>query len=73
MRVSYNRLFKLLIDKNLKKTEFAKKVGIGQNTLAKLSKNEYVSMEVLVKICFGLDCKIEDIVEIILEKDSENK
>ena len=45
MNVCYNRLFKLLIDKGLKKTEFAKEVGIGQNTLAKLSKNEYVSME----------------------------
>lgn len=40
----------------MKKTEFAKMVGIGQNTLAKLSKNEFVSMEVLVKICRGLDC-----------------
>lgn len=65
MNVCYNRLFKLLIDKGLKKTEFAKEVGIGQNTLAKLSKNEYVSMEVLVKICRGLDCNIEDIIEII--------
>lgn len=65
MNVCYNRLFKLLIDKGLKKTEFAKEVGIGQNTLAKLSKNEYVSMEVLVKICKGLDCNIEDIIEII--------
>ena len=62
MNVCYNRLFKLLIDKG-----FAKKVGIGQNTLAKLSKNEYVSMEVLVKICKGLNCNIEDIVEIVKE------
>lgn len=65
MDVCYNRLFKLLIDKGLKKTEFARKVGIGQNTLAKLSKNEYVSMEVLVKICRGLDCHIEDILEVL--------
>ena len=67
MIVSYNRLFKLLIDKGLKKTEFAKKVGIGQNTLAKLSKNEYVSMEVLIKICEGLDCKVEEILEFVDE------
>ena len=65
MQVSYKKLFKLLIDNDLKKTEFAKKIGIGQNTLAKLSKNEYVSMEVLAKICQGLNCKIEDIVEFI--------
>ena len=69
MNVCYNRLFKLLIDKGLKKTEFAKEVGIGQNTLAKLSKNEYVSMEVLVKICKGLDCNIEDIIEIIFNDE----
>lgn len=67
MDVCYNRLFKLLIDKGLKKTEFARKVGIGQNTLAKLSKNEFVSMEVLVKNCRGLDCQIEDIVEVLKE------
>ena len=71
MNVCYKRLFKLLIDKDLKKTEFAKKIGIGQNTLAKLSKNEYVSMDVLVKICKGLKCNIEDIVEIIQSEDSE--
>ena len=69
MNVCYNRLFKLLIDKGLKKTEFAKEVGSGQNTLAKLSKNEYVSMEVLVKICKGLDCNIEDVVEVVGKED----
>lgn len=68
MNVSYKRLFKILIEKDLKKTEFAKLIGIGQNTLAKLSKNEYVSMEVLVKICRGLDCSIEEIMEILPER-----
>ena len=68
MDVSYKRLFKILIEKDLKKTEFAKLIGIGQNTLAKLSKNEYVSMEVLVKICIGLDCSIEEIMEILPER-----
>ena len=72
MQVSYNRLFKLLIDKGLKKTEFAKKVGIGQNTLAKLSKQEFVSMEVLAKICSGLDCRIEDVMEFIPEREEIN-
>ncbi len=67
MKVSYKKLFKLLIDKEMKKTEFAKKIGIGQNTLAKLSKNENVSMEVLIKICEGLNCKIEDVVEFVNE------
>lgn len=68
MDVSYNNPFKLLIDKRLKKTEFAKKVGISQNTLAKLSKNEYVSMEVLIKICRGLGCTLDEMMEILPEK-----
>ena len=72
MKVSYKQLFKLLIDKDMKKTEFAKKIGIGQNTLAKLSKNENVSMDVLIKICEGLDCRIEDIVEFVKE-DKESQ
>lgn len=69
MQVSYNRLFKLLIDKGLKKTEFARQINIGQNTLAKLSKQEYVSMDVLAKICEGLDCRIEDIMEFIPDEN----
>ena len=48
MYVTYSNLFKLLIDKGLNKTEFAREVGISSNTLAKLSKNELVSLEVLV-------------------------
>lgn len=68
MDISYNNLFKLLIDKGLKKTEFAKKVGISQNTLAKLSKNEYISMEVLIKICRGLGCTLDEMMEILPEK-----
>ena len=67
MDVCYNRLFKLLIDKGLKKTEFAKKVGISANTLAKLSRNEMVSMEMLVRICRKLECTLDDIVEILPE------
>ena len=50
MYVTYSNLFKLLIDKGLNKTEFAREVGISSNTLAKLSKNELVSLEVLVRI-----------------------
>ena len=66
--VRYNSLFKLLIDRNEKKTEFAKGAGINLNTLAKLSKNEYVSMDVLVRICRYLNCLISDIVEVIMEE-----
>lgn len=66
--IRYNNLFKLLIDRNEKKTKFAKGVGINLNTLAKLSKNEYVSMDVLVRICRYLNCQISDIVEVIMEE-----
>lgn len=65
MNVSYNKLFKLLIDKNMKKTDLRLATGISSNTLAKLSNNEYVSMEVLVRICRVLDCDFCDIMEIV--------
>ena len=64
MDVCYNKLFKLLIDKGMKKTELRKLTGISPNTLTKLSNNEFVSMEVLVKICRVLNCDIGDIVAV---------
>lgn len=67
MDVSYNKLFKLLIDKELKKTEFAKEVGISANTLAKLSRNETVSMDIIVRICRGLNCSVDEIMDILPE------
>ena len=69
MDICYNKLFKMLIDKGMKKTEFRKQVGISEGTLAKLSRNENVSMEVLIKICEGLDCRLEDIVEFVKDED----
>lgn len=68
MDVSYNKLFKLLIDKEMKKTEFAKEVGISANTLAKISRNENVSMDIIVRICRKLDCSVDDILDILPEK-----
>ena len=65
MDVCYNKLFKMLIDKKMKKTVFAKEVGISQNTLAKLSKDENVSLDVLVKICRYFNCTLDDIVDIV--------
>ncbi len=70
MNVSYNKLFKLLIDKGMKKTELRKATGISPNTLTKLSNNEYVSMEVLVKICRVLNCDVGDIMEVIQSTDN---
>lgn len=68
-QVSYKKLFKLLIDKDLKKTEFAVKAGISQNTLARMGKGQFISMELLVRICRYLNCTFDDVVEII---DKEN-
>lgn len=65
MDVSYNKLFKLLIDKDMNKTDLRLATKISPNTLTKLSNNSYVSMQVLVKICRALDCDFGDIMEII--------
>lgn len=64
MSVSYNKLWKLLIDRNMKKKELAEAAGISNSLIAKLGKNENVTVEVLVKICAALDCGIDDIMEI---------
>ena len=69
MGISYNKLFKLLIDKNMKKTELIKLADISSSTLAKLSKNETVSMDVILRLCQVLKCDIGDIVEIIQDKN----
>lgn len=63
MGLSYNRLWKLLIDKGISRSELHNITGIGQSTIVKLSKGENVNTEVLARICKCLDCKIEDIVE----------
>ena len=65
MAVSQKKLFKLLIDKDMKKKEFAAKVGISNNTVAKLANNENVTMEVIDKICTNLGCTVDDILEIV--------
>lgn len=63
--VSYNKLWKLLIDRNMSKTQLIKDAKISTNAMAKLGKNEDVRVEVLVKICSTLECTIDDILEII--------
>ncbi|WP_299571673.1 helix-turn-helix transcriptional regulator [uncultured Leptotrichia sp.] len=64
MAVSYDKLWKILIDKKLKKTDLIKNAKISSSALAKLSKNEFVSLSVIDKICFYLDCDISDILHI---------
>lgn len=68
MSISYNKLWKLLIDRNMTKTQLRQQADIATSTLAKLSKNEQVSMEVLLKICKTLDCGLDDVVELKKEE-----
>ena len=67
MTISYNRLWKLLIDKRIKRTELKRLAGVSTNVIAKLGKNEPVAMETLAKICTALQCGLDDIVEITNE------
>lgn len=71
MKVSYNKLWKLLIDKNMKKMDLLEAIEMSPNTLAKLGRNEDVSMDVLRRICEYLECDIGDIMEMIPKKDGE--
>jgi putative transcriptional regulator len=71
MNVSFNKLWKLLIDKNTTRTKLRTEAKVSSNAMAKLGKNESVQLEVLVKICNHLDCTLNDIVEILPEESGE--
>ena len=72
MAASYKRLFKLLIDRDMKKKELAEKAGISIATITKMGKDgAVVSSEMLVKICTALGCTVDDIMEIIPQKTTE--
>lgn len=70
MAMNYNKLWKLLIDRNLMKKDLIQMAGITTNAMAKMGKGGDVSTQVLSKICKALDCKIEDIVEVEKTIDS---
>lgn len=72
MSVSYKKLWKLLIDKNMIKKQLREQAGLTTNVIAKLGKDENVSTEVLCKICKALDCGLDDIIEIIPDKEDIN-
>ena len=65
MKMSYNKLWKLLIDKKMKKSDLRKNVKISSSTLAKLTNDENVTTDVLVKICNELKCDVSDIMEFV--------
>jgi DNA-binding Xre family transcriptional regulator len=68
MGVSYKKLFKLLIDRNMKKKDLQQMTGLSPASVSKLAKDEYVSMEVLVKVCAALNVDFGDVVEFVPEK-----
>ena len=68
MRIQYNKLWKILIDKNMKKIDLRDAAEISSNSIAKLGKNEPVRMDVLIKIAITLDCKVEDLFETVKEE-----
>jgi DNA-binding Xre family transcriptional regulator len=69
MSVNYNKLWHLLIDRGMNKTDLRVQAGISTNTLAKLGKNENVSTSIIAKICEALDCNVEDVMEFIVEEN----
>ena len=75
MEISYNKLWKLLIDRGMKKTHLKNATGISSSTISKMGKNEPVSMDSMLKVCKALNCDIGNIVEVkndeALEQEEE--
>ncbi len=69
MAVSYNKLWKLLIDKGMTKTDLRIKTDMSTSTLAKMSKNEVVSMDIMLRICDVLECNVGDIMDVTKTED----
>jgi len=73
MTVSYKKLWKLLIDRDMKKKDLQAAARISPSSISKLSKNEYVSMDVLVKVCTALNVDFKDIMELVPNTAAERK
>lgn len=65
MGVSYKKLFKLMIDRDMKKKDLKEMASIGNSTMTKLAKDENVTMDVMAKICNALNCTMDEIVEVL--------
>jgi DNA-binding Xre family transcriptional regulator len=65
MGVSYKKLFKILIDRNMKKKDLQQMAALSPSSISKLAKNEYVSLEVIVKVCAALQVDVGDIMEVV--------
>lgn len=71
LRISYNKLWKMLIDKNMNKQDLKNATGISAASIAKLGKGDNITTDILLKICGSLECKLEDIMETILDKETK--
>lgn len=71
MAVSYKKLWKLLIDKNMRKKDLCAKAGVSPASITKMGKNGHVTTEVLAKICTALNCDIGDIMEVVLTSEEK--
>jgi len=67
MRISYNKLWKMLIDKNMKKSDLKEKTGISSASIAKLGKGDNITTDVLLRICEAMECHLDDIMETVDE------
>lgn len=73
MEVSYKKLFKLLIDRNMKKKDLQEATGLSSSSITKLAKDEYVSMEVIVKVCKALSVDVGDVMEIVFTQNAASR
>lgn len=73
MAVSYKKLFHLLVDRDMTAVQLQQQAGYSANITTRLKKNAYVSLESVEKICWTLDCKIDDIVDFVPDRPHENK
>ena len=73
MAISYNKLWKLLIDKNMTKTELRKKAGLTTNVIANMGKNQSIQLESMYRICEVLNCTLDDISEVIPDEENQEE
>ncbi|ASD51072.1 MULTISPECIES: helix-turn-helix domain-containing protein [Bacillota] len=69
LRISYNKLWKLLIDKNMNKQDLKELSGVSAASIAKLGKGDNITTDVLLKLCEALDCNLEDIIQTVRDKE----
>lgn len=71
MAISYNRLWKLLIDRKMKKKDLVEMAGVSWSTVVKMGRNEHVSTDILMRICAALECEVDEVMEIVRENRAQ--